>query len=223
LIGIIFVLSGAKDNYGITLENSKMANQIAFTAHIKVVPNRGPSSDTSGSIYKEQGHVRRAARFDYVRDLQRLAVLVYEELEANEPVRITLPKPGGGQFRTFGSHSSMQYGTGVKPQIGNQPALLMIEGFFRAPEASSALLVQPNPRMPVIHGGSYIEGFNGQWPHDPNGLPNTDVEAEVVELKQAIEAAISAISDESGVVLGLFRLQYKSATWGDGGHHFPRP
>lgn len=201
-----------------------MANQTAFTAHIKVIPHRGQATDTTGSFYKEQGHVRRTARFDMVRDLQRLAVLVYDELEANEPVRITLPKPGGGQFRTFGSHSTMQYGAGVKPQFGNQPALLMIEGFFRAPEASHAMLVQPYAREPVIHAGNYMTGHGGQWAWGgEDGLPNTDVEGEVVELKQAIEAAISAVSDESGMALAVFRLQYKSATWGDGGHHFPRP
>ena len=199
-----------------------MANQIPFTAHIKVVPSRGQVSDTTGSGYKEQGSVRRAARFDYIRELQRLASLVYSELDANEPTRITLPQPGGGQFRMFGSHSTLQYGAAAKPQIGNQPALLMIEGFFRAPAASSALLVQPHARMPIIHGGSYLTGHTGQWPHDPAGLPNTDVEEEVVELKQLIESAISAVSDSSDQALGLFRLQYKSSTWGDGGHHFPR-
>ena len=200
-----------------------MANQIPFTAHIKVVPSRGQSSDTTGSKYKEQGQVRRGARFDYVRDLQRLATLVYSELEANEPIRIEPPRPGGGQFRTFGSYSTMQYGAAAKPQIGNQPALLMIEGFYRAPKPS-ADLVQPNPKMPIIHGGSYFEGYNGQWPWGgSSGLPNSGVEAEVVELKQLIEAAISAVSDESGQALNIFRLQYKSATWGDGGHHFPRP
>jgi len=200
-----------------------MANQVPFTAHIKVVPHRGQATDTTGPGYKEQGAVRRSARADFVRDLQRLATLVYSELEANEPDRITLPKPGGGQFRMFGSYSTLQYGAAAKPQIGNQPSLLMIEGFFTAPEASHAALVQPFARMPVIHGGSYFAGQNGQWAWDPSGLPNTDVEAEVIELKQLIEAAISAVSDESGHALGLFRLQYKSATWGDGGHHFPRP
>ena len=198
-----------------------MANQIPFTAHIKVVPHRGQAVDTTGPIHKEQGIVRRSARADYVRDLQRLATLVYSELEANE-TRITLPKPGGGQFRMFGSHSTLQYGAAAKPQFGNQPSLLMIEGFFRAPASSHALLVQPFTRKPMIHGGSYFEGFGGQWAQDPDGLPNTDVETEVIELKQLIETAISAVSDESGQALGLFRLQYKSATWGDGGHHFPR-
>lgn len=200
-----------------------MANQIPFTAHIKVVPHRGQPTDTSGTIYKEQGNVRRGARFDAIRDLQRLATLVYSEIEANEPVRINLPRPGGGQFRTFGNFSTLQYGTGVKPQFGNQPALLMIEGFFRAPEASHALLVRPFANKPVFHAGSYMTGDGGQWAWDDDGVPNTDVEAEVIELKQLLEAAISAVSDESGQSLALFRLQYKSATWGDGGHHFPRP
>ena len=99
----------------------------------------------------------------------------------------------------------------------------MVEGFFRAPEPSSQALAQPFAAMPIIHGGSYMTGFSGQWAWGSNGSPNSDVNAEVVELKQLIEAAISSVSDNSGQDLGLFRLQYKSATWGDGGHHFPRP
>lgn len=197
-----------------------MPKQTPFTAHIKVVPHRGQTVDTAGSLYKEQGHVRRAARFDYVRDLQRLASLIYSELQTNE-TRINLPRPGGGQFRTFGSHSSLQYGGAAKPQIGNQPALVMIEAFYRAPDPDPAL-AQPFARKPVIHAGNYMTGFSGQWAWDDDGGPNTDVEAEVVELKQIIEDAISAVSDTSGHALSVFRLQYKSATWGDGGHHFPR-
>jgi hypothetical protein len=135
---------------------------------------------------------------------------------------ITLPAPGGGQARLYGFISDTVYGGAVKPQIGNQPALVMIEGFARKPEASHALLVRPFANKPVIHGGNYMTGDGGQWAWDDDGVPNTDVEAEVIELKQVIESAISVVSDDSGEDLSLFRLQYKSATWGDGGHHFPR-
>jgi len=44
-----------------------------FTAHIKIIPDRGQQTSTN--------YVRRAGRFDYVRDMQRLAIRIYQQLE----------------------------------------------------------------------------------------------------------------------------------------------
>ena len=44
-----------------------------FTAHIKIIPHRG--QQTSNNF------VRRGGRFDYWRDMQKLAILIYEQLE----------------------------------------------------------------------------------------------------------------------------------------------
>jgi len=111
----------------------------------------------------------------------------------------------------------MQNGTAVKPQIGQTPALLMIEGFYTADDAED----QPYEAMPIIHAGSLMYGRSGSWDHLAAGAPLTAVQQEVSAIKTLIESAISAIYDDSGDALALFRLQYKSATWGDGGHHFP--
>ena len=187
-----------------------------FTAHIKIIPDRGQQTSTN--------YVRRAGRFDYVRDMQRLAIRIYQQLEQDagtEGGPIVLPEPGGGQNRLSGRFGSIEYGGAVKPQIGQSPAQVMIEAFYNTDITTPS--EQPNPDTHLIHSNEHVWGVNGPQPWlGTAGLPKVEVEAEVIVLKGIIESAIADVSDDSGMALSLFRLLYKNITWGDRGHHFPR-
>jgi hypothetical protein len=194
-----------------------MSAQIPFTAYIKVVPQRGRAQSTSGQV------VRRAGRFDYYRSLQKLARLVYLELEADvqtDNCGITLAKPGGGQAWMSGQFQNMDWGTACIPQFGNKPSLLMIEGFYCATDGDPSS--QPYPSKPIIQGNEMMQAPGGSWPWLPAGLPYAEVEEEVKVLKRTIENSISDVSDDSGDNLSLYKLTYKGIVWGEGGHHFPR-
>ena len=187
-----------------------------FTAHIKIIPHRG--QQTSNNF------VRSGGRFDYWRDMQKLAILVLDQLRRDygtEGGPLVLPEPGGGQNQLSGRFGSIDDGGAVKPQFGNQPALIMIEGFYRAEETQPS--ESPHPDTQLIHANEVVEGQLGPQPWlGLPGLPTADVEQEVIDLKDTIENAISDVSDDSGQSLQLFRLLYKGVTWGDRGHHFPK-
>lgn len=202
-----------------------MAALVPFTAHINIVPKRGrpTKSPATGPVV-----VRRGGRFDHVRSLQRIAVQIYEALEAagggDETDPVILPEPGGGQNRsrtTLDSrYANISYGGAVTPQFGNKPALVMIEGFFNATAAEES--DQPAADTLYFHGNEQMSGPRGEQPWlGTAGLPNTTVASEVSTLKAAIDAAITTVNDDSGITLTVFRLEYKNITWGDKGHHFP--
>ena len=179
---------------------------VPFVAHIKVVPSR----------------LQRGKRFELVRDLQRLGTVVFEELD--DIPSINIAEPGGGQHRNFGRFSDLQYGTAVKPQIGNTPAQLMITGFINFDIANE----QPHPNTQLIHG--HVDGVqasqsgpkgNQSW-LGLEGNPTADVEAEVITLKALIDGALASVTDSTGNPVTLFRLDYKNIIWGDRGHTFPQ-
>lgn len=195
-----------------------MPAQVPFTAHIKVVPQRGLSRPPDQSI------VKRGGRFDYIRSLGKLSALVYSELlnavSGTDDCGITIAEPGGSCAWSSGQHQSIVNGTASTPQFGNKPSLLMIEGFYCATDADPS--DQPHPAKTIIHANALASSAGGGWPWLASGIPTTQVEGEVKAIKDFIESNISTISDDSGQDLSLFRLLYKGITWGDRGHHFPR-
>lgn len=191
-----------------------MSAQAPFTAYIKVVPSRGRSTGT--------GAVRRGGRGDYVRDLQRLAGFVYDELKAHNGGLLTLAEPGGGEARLIYQYSDYAPGTSARPQMGQNPSLLMITGFFTVTGGDPS--DQPVTKTTRIHANEIVSDYQGEQPWlGPAGLAVASVQSEVKELKNLIETCIVSVSDASGNPLRVFRLTYKGIVYGDRGHHFPAP
>jgi hypothetical protein len=176
-----------------------MSAQVPFTAYFRTVPARGRE------------------KWVYVRDLQRLGVQLYAELELVS--EITLPIPGGGQNGLSGQFGSIVDGTGVRPQFGNNPSLLMIEGFYTA---SSNPSDQPALPMMLIHSNEVLTGPRGPrlWGNDSN-YPTAAVNNEAAALRTLLNNAAATITDDSGGHPELFRLNYKDITFGDAGITFP--
>lgn len=192
-------------------------SQVPFTVWFEVTPNRGqqrnPNRQPANSIVRG----RKGGRSDYIRSLQRISSNVYDALD--EVSSLNLPA-GSGQNRSFGYFSNVIYGTGIALQFGESPNRFMIEGFANI---DIILSDYPNPNVVVFHGNEVLQGQLGQQPWlGPAGNPTTDVEDEVVALKNTIESAIISVLDGSGVPPRIFRMLYKNITWGDRGHHFPR-
>jgi len=176
-----------------------MSALVPFTAYFRTVPARGDS------------------KWDYIRDLQRLGIQLYGELKLVS--QITMPDPEGGQNQLNAQFGSIANGMGVRPQIGNNPSLLMVEGFYTASSSPSA---QPAPAITLIHCNEVLTGPRGPRLYDgATGQPTTVVVNEVKALHTLLDAAASAITDDSGNHPTLFRLNYKDILWGDGGLTFP--
>lgn len=178
-----------------------MTNQVPFTVHIRVVPDRG------------QGR-----RFEYLRDLQKLSVFAYEAIRNVSGVQTAIP--GGGQSVSIGDYSrrgglgSFAQGTAAKPQIGASPAQLMITGFYQA----SGTPAPPHAEIQRISGG---EVYAGAVAHSHVEGPTAAVNTAVAALKSGIEAALAATMP-AGAVYEVFRIEYAGVVFGDKGYHFPR-
>lgn len=195
---------------------------VPFTVYLEFKPMRGmqrnpdrqPAAASSGVT-----RGRKGGRFDYVRDMQRIAAQVYDEL-ADAP-GITLAEPGGSQNALHGRLSNINFGTGVAQQFGNSPNRLMIEGFAEIADLSASL--QPAPETKVFHGNEVLEGFRGEQPWlGPAGNPTTATEDEVSLIKKTVENAVAGVVDADAMAPRVFRIDYKGTIWGDRGHHFPQ-
>jgi hypothetical protein len=180
-----------------------MAKWVPFTAHVRVVPQWG-----SGEL--------KSKRLEMWRDLEKLAMLVYDALDAESSIHIA--EPGGGQASShggtaFGGKSGLQHATGVKPRIGQTPAQLQITGFYN----SSLENIQPHPEKTIIHAGETLTG-PGASPWNTN--PQSQIDAEVVTLKGLLESAITG-GLPGGTTYSIFRLDYSGIIYGDRGYHFP--
>jgi hypothetical protein len=177
-----------------------MAKQVPFVAHVRVVPARGYGK-----------------RFEYVRELQKLSVMVHDALQ--EVTGVTLCHPGGGQAASMGDVESraalgdFASGTGIKPQFGETPAQLMIAGFYESDAANAS----PWSSQQIIAHGTTYTGYRA---HSADSMPTTAVNNEVKALKEALEAAITAAIPDT--THSIFRLDYQGVTFGDRGFSFPR-
>jgi hypothetical protein len=176
-----------------------MSSLVPFTAYFRTIPARGDS------------------KWDYIRSLQHFGIQLYDALELVDA--ITLSVPGGSQNQLSGQFGSIANGTGVRPQIGNNPSLLMIEGFYTA---SSNASDQPAPALTLIHCNEILTGPNGPrlWGGDTE-YPTAAVISEVQILSGLLNTAALDITDEFGGHPELFKLTYKNIKWGDGGLTFP--
>lgn len=176
-----------------------MSKFVPFTLHVRVVPARGK-------------------RFEYIRDLQKIATLVYDGLIGLSGFKFATP--GGGQsmqtadIQRRGGLGSYSQGTAVKPQFGQTPAQLMITGFY----VSSAENAQPYANTQRISGGTV---YSGPAAHPYDAVPSATITTEVKALKSSITAAITDALPV-GVEFSIFRIDYSGIVFGNGGFHFPQ-
>lgn len=172
--------------------------QIPFTIHIRVVPARGK-------------------RFEYVRDLQKIGVDIFDEVSTE--TSLNLAAPGGGQHRMYGGTSGgglsgYADGFAVKPQIGQTPAQLQITGFFD----DSLVPAQAHPNKQVLHTGTAQTGPAGG--HTWLANPRTATDTNAAAIKGLFETAATAVLGASD--WNVFRLEVSGTVYGDRGLHFPQ-
>lgn len=173
---------------------------VPFTVHIRVVP------------------ARPGKRFEYLRDLQKLAVLAYDAIINISGVHTATP--GGGQSQSMSDLNirpglgGFANGTAAKPQIGQNPAQLMLTGFYE----SAGKNIQPYADYTKFSGG---EVYTGPGKHNNDAVPVAAVNTEVYTLRNALEAALTANLPD-GAEYQIFRMEYSGIVYGDRGFHFPR-
>lgn len=172
---------------------------VPFTAHFKVIPFRGK-------------------RFEYVRDLQKIAKFVYDGLLSESSIQIATP--GGGQQNSyggtdFGAMGNLAGACAVKPQIGNTPAQLMITGFYHA--TADNTVIQP-ATMRFSGGDTYTSSVVASR---CEANPISQVDNEVKTLRTLIDAAIAGSHLPHSITCTMFRLDYSGIVYGDRGYHFP--
>lgn len=170
---------------------------IPFTAHVRVVPARGK-------------------RFEYIRDLQKIAARVYEELVVDTD--LSLAAPGGGQHMSYSGvqrsgMGGMVDGMAIKPQIGQTPAQLQITGFLTTTDK----VVPVHPDAQRISGNELYEGQLGN--HGWLANPTTTVDAYATTLKSKFETALTTVLGATD--WNVFRIDVAGVVYGDRGHTFP--
>ncbi len=178
-----------------------MSRQVPFTVHIRVVPNRA-----------------NGKRFEYIRDLQKLALLAYEAITNVSGVQAATP--GGGVTQSLGDYNrrgglgGFANATACKPQIGASPAQLMITGFYLQSDNNEPT----HAEIQRISGG---EVYSGPVAHSNTGGPTTAVNTGVSALKSGIEQALNNTMPDTAVY-EIFRIDYAGVVYGDKGYHFPQ-
>lgn len=173
---------------------------VPFTIHVRVVP------------------ARPGKRFEYIRDLQKLSVLAYKAFTGISGVNVATP--GGGQSQSMGDYDrrgglgGFAQGTACKPQIGANPAQLMITGFYESANDPP----QTYATTQRISGGDV---FSGYAQHANDAVPAAAVATEVKTLKDAVETALAA-NLPVGATYEVFKIDYAGVVYGDKGIHFPR-
>lgn len=177
-----------------------MPKQVPFTVHIRVVPDRG-----------------NGKRFEYIRDLQKLAMLAYEGLSTVPELQVATPGGGAtlslGDYNRRGGLGGYANATAAKPQIGASPAQLMLTGFYESGNINSPT----HPDVQRISGG---EVYTGPTAHSNKAGPTAMVDSEVATVKGLIEGALAEYLPE-GAAYEVFRLDYAGVIYGDRGYHFP--
>lgn len=183
---------------------------IPLTVYLKVVPSRGLTTDSL-----EDGITvsTRGGRFDYLRDLQELSVQAYDELVELSDYQWS--QPGGGQNTMAGRLGGADFGLAAKPQFGNVPALLSMEGFYTAGSAKPI-----SQRVAVISCGSKFRGFSSDHKFTGDNYTTAYLN-EVKAVAEDINTALAGVIDDTGGAVELYKMYYNGVLWGVGGHHWP--
>jgi hypothetical protein len=177
-----------------------MSKFVPFTVYVKVVP------------------ARAGKRWEYMRDLQKMAVLVFDKLITLEGFQFATP--GGGQAQQMGdiqrrgALGSFANGTAVTPQFGQTPAQLKIAGFY----LSTASNLQQYANTQRISAGVV---YSGPDSHSNDGMPVATINNEAKTVRDTLRTAI-AEALPAGTVFSIFKLDYSGVVYGDRGFHFPQ-
>ena len=174
--------------------------QAPFSAYLRIVP-----SSNSGTA--------RLKRAEQMRELQKIAALVYAAVSAED--RIQMAIPGGGQYNASTLFSNLEYGGAVKPQFGETPAQVVITGFFEQETTDTTTYPDRN----IINTNELVVGQSAAL--HVSG-PSSTVLDNVVTLRGLIDTALNDYDMPSWVNLTWYKLDYKGVIFGHKGIHFPR-
>jgi len=154
-------------------------------------------------------------RFEKIRNMQKIAVYLFEGLADNENLSLANPS-GGQQFngsgRAKGGNSSYAAGCGTIPKFGQAPAQLSLTGFYKSTSTNTS----PHPVNQLISSGTTYEGNNAAlWENNQN----TTINSEVLALKTIFENAIDELP--GWVTVTVNRINYSGILFGNRGIHFP--
>jgi hypothetical protein len=151
-------------------------------------------------------HSSTGKRFEYVRDLQKIAVLMYRSI-ADIP-DINIASPGGGQYS-----NGYADGMAVKPQIGESPSQVIITGFVNGQSAN----VQHFDTVKRISGN---EVYDGHVSNHAQNDPSPYLDSLVDSIKLIVESSLNA-DLPSSISFEVFRIELSGVIYGDRGRHFP--
>lgn len=172
---------------------------VPFTAFVKIIPP-----------------LANGKRFEIIRNAQKLAIALLEEIPNFDNAKMQIASPGGGQQNDYSNAaalSSFANGTAYKPQIGQSPAQLTISGFYQSDT--------PNVYTQVdVMRFSGNEQYTGAASHLNEVLPRNAIFTDVTDIKTILDDACNAAFPAS-VDYSLFRLEYSGLVFGDRGLTFP--
>ena len=189
-----------------------MANRVPFTAYFRIVPERG-----SGK------------RFEIQRSRERIAQLVWYDLNnvlenamqsattgtGTSAEMANFAVPGGTITWTLAADESSigmsMPAVAVKPQFGEFPDAVTVVGFFERDVAV------PYREKQLISSGRVWRGPAAGAPgYSSDTEPSDANRADVLAIKDALEAAITSVS------VDMIKLEVSGVSYGRGGYHFPR-
>lgn len=177
-----------------------MSKSVPFVANIKIIPDR-PSK-----------------RQELFQSLSKISSLIYDALLSESS--INMATPGGGVSPSFGdinhryAFGNYSNGLAVKPQIGDTPAQLVINGFY----TSSSDNDQIWPTHQVISGGRTFTGYSS---NSAVTVPSTTFNAEVKIFHDLLDTIVNT-SIPDGVSYEIYRLEYSGIVFGEKGFSYPR-
>jgi hypothetical protein len=169
--------------------------------------------------FVQPGQPRLWTRWERLRYASKVSRLLWESLTPN--TNLVLAQPGGSVRSDLVVHawSDSLDGLMYKPQYGETPAQLGIEGFY----ILTTNLVPTYSNSSVVLDNRFLYGpMRGRWPAAVK-VQQASIIAEVKALKAILDAAAGAtLVVYPDCALKTFRIDYKGEVWGDRGFSFPQ-
>jgi len=145
-------------------------------------------------------------RYEYIYDLERLGIKVYNAISVL--ANVTLANPPSGRSRTYNRFGTIVKSAAIKPFFGDIPALLTFGGYYLV--SGSPIPIHPN--IQVIVGNQVKTGSQAAlW----KNRPVSTVETNATTLRTNILAALSAVTSIDGSALKMYRYTFNSIQYGD--------
>lgn len=155
-------------------------------------------------------------RFENIAALSNAAIIAYNTLKDLPDYQFAIP--GGGHNHQISDYTqrsglgSYVNGTAAKPQIGANPAQLVLTGFYR----SALSNIQTYEEHTIFAGGStYTSTAKTRIT-----APDSTIDDEVKTIKNDIETALNSVLPAE-YEYSIFRIDYAGIVYGDRGYNFP--